>query len=286
MEQGLGDMLQFIRYASLVKGRGGSVVVECPPVLMALFSSCPGIDRLVAEGEPLPEFSVHAPLMSLPGLLGTTVETVPSEIPYLFASNELVEHWRQQLADIQAFKIGIAWQGNPHHRWDRHRSIPLVEFAPLARLAGVRLFSLQKGPGTEQLGAVASRFSVTELTNGSDMSPEALMETAAVIKNLDLVITTDTAIAHLAGALAARVWVALSVIVDWRWMLGREDSPWFPTMRLFRQTELGKWPRVFNRMASELRKQLAAEKLSVAVDNAQGIYDEHPRIEIVRRQLN
>jgi ADP-heptose:LPS heptosyltransferase len=153
---------------------------------------------------------------------------------------------------VRAFKIGIAWQGNPHHRWDRHRSIPLVQFAPLARLEGVQLYSLQKGPGTEQLAAVASRLSVTEVIPGAEMTPETFMETAAILKNLDLVITVDTAIAHLASALAVPVWVALSVMVDWRWLREREESPWYPTMRLFRQKQLGDWPAVFERMAMVL----------------------------------
>ena len=252
MEQGLGDMLQFIRYAPLVKRRGGRVIVECPPVLLSLFASCAGIDHLVPEGEPLPEFAVQAPLMSLPGLLGTTLQTIPAEVPYLSAASERIAYWRRQLASVPALKIGIAWQGNPRHRWDRHRSIPLVQFAPLARRKGVQLYSLQKGPGTDQLEALAGRFAVSTLTPGAAMTPETFMDTAAIMKNLDLVISTDTALAHLAGALAVPVWVALSVRVDWRWLRERTDSPWYPTMRLFRQQELGAWSAVFERMARVL----------------------------------
>jgi tetratricopeptide (TPR) repeat protein len=253
MEQGLGDMLQFIRYAPLVQQRGGRVVVECPGFLVPLFSRCPGIAQLIAEGSPLPEFAVQVPLMSLPGLLGTTLETVPAQVPYLFADDAQIEHWRQRLAHLRAFKIGIAWQGNPHHKWDRHRSFPLAEFAPLARVPGVQLINLQRGFGTEQLHGPANRVPVLTLVDELDLTAGALMETAAIMKNLDLVVTTDTAVAHLAGALGVPVWVALSVMVDWRWLVKRTDSPWYPTMRLFRQSALGDWGTVFKRIAGEVR---------------------------------
>lgn len=256
MEQGLGDMIQFIRYAPLVKDSGGTVVVECPAFLIPLFSGCPGIDRLVPERGALPPFDVHAPLLSLPHLLGTTLESIPAAVPYLSAEPALVDHWRRQLAPGREFTIGIAWQGNPHHKWDRHRSFALAEFDPLARLPGVRLISLQKGPGLEQLHRPARRFPVMELPEPLDEAHGAFMDTAAILKNVDLVITPDTALAHLAGALGVPVWVALSVIVDWRWFLDREDSPWYPTARLFRQSYLGDWARVFDRMAHEVHQLL------------------------------
>jgi hypothetical protein len=256
MEQGLGDMLQFLRYAPLVKRRGGTVLVECPGFLIPLFSRCPGIDRLIAEGAERPAFDIHVPLLSLPRLLGTTLATIPAEVPYLFADPDLVEHWGRKLNTIQGFKIGIVWQGNPHHGWDRHRSFPLAQLAPLAQVDGVQLFSLQKGAGVEQLRARAGRFPVIELATELDATGGGFMETAAIMKNLDLVITCDTATAHLAGALGVPVWVALAAIVDWRWMFQRDDSPWYPTLRLFRQTELGNWPPVFERMADEVRKRL------------------------------
>jgi hypothetical protein len=255
MEQGLGDTLQFIRYAPLVKERGGTVLVECPASLIPLLSSCAGIDRSVPEGSALPDFQVHVPLMSLPRIFGTTLATIPSNVPYLNADERLVESWREKLRSITEFKIGIAWQGNPNHKWDRHRSIPLAQFAPLARLPGVRLVSLQKVHGTEQLKD--GHFPILDLGPDLDGSNGAFMDTAAVMKNLDLVVTTDTAIAHLAGALGVPVWVALSRIADWRWMFEREDSPWYPTMRLFRQSELGNWKPVFERMAGEVEKLLA-----------------------------
>jgi hypothetical protein len=249
-EQGLGDTLQFIRYAPRVKQRGGIVLVEPPAPLARLVAGCPGIDRLVAPGSVLADsFDVHAPLMSLPGLLGTTLATVPARVPYLVADAALTGSWREQLRPLRGFKIGIAWQGNPQHPRDRFRSIPLSQFAPLAGIEGVRLLSLQKGPGSEQLAAVAHHFVVTDL--GSQL--DDMMDTAAVMRNLDLVITADTAIAHLAGALGVPVWVALPVAPDWRWLLERQDSPWYPTMRLFRQARWGDWEDVFQRLAAALR---------------------------------
>src|SRR5262249_23681904 len=153
----------------------------------------------------------------------------------LDADAELVARWRSELGPLRALKIGIAWQGNPRYPEDRSRSFRLAQFEPVAQLECVRLFSLQKGPGAEQLAAVTDLFPVTDLGSQLDETTGAFMDTAAVMKNLDLVITSDTAIAHLAGALGVPVWVALPQVPDWRWLLGREDSPWYPTMRLFRQ---------------------------------------------------
>lgn len=255
-EQGLGDTLQFIRYAPLIKERGGHVLVACPPALNRLLSGCPGIDRVVSPGA-LPPFDVYAPLPSLPKIFETSLETIPANVPYLAADAGLIEHWKQELGKQPGFKIGISWQGNPRYSADRRRSIPLLQFAPLSRLAGVQLFSLQKGLGTDQLSALAGRMTVTDLGSKLDEASGPFMDTAALMKTLDLIITSDTATAHLAGALGAPVWVALPVIPDWRWMLGREDSPWYPTMRLFRQTERGNWPQVFERIVREVDKLLS-----------------------------
>src|SRR5262249_4400009 len=187
----------------------------------------------------------------------TPLTTIAAEVPYLFAEASLVEHWRAALSPIRAFKIGIAWQGNPKHDPHRRRSIPLVQFASLARLDGVQLFSLQKGPGSEQLRAVADHMTVMDFGGRLDETSGPFLDTAAVMKNLDLVITSDMAIAHLAGALAVPVWVALHFARDWRWLLHRDDSPWYPTMRLFRQPAFGDWDSVFARMAQEVQKRLA-----------------------------
>lgn len=249
-EQGFGDTIQFIRYAALLKQRGARTLVVCRRSLVPLLSTCPGVDRIVAEGEALPPFDVWAVVMSVPGLVGTTPETVPGQAPYLFAQPERVETWRVALAPSPGFKIGIAWQGDTKYRWDRQRSIPLVRFAPLARVPGVQLFSLQKGFGSEQLSAVD--FPVVDLGPRLDVEGGAFLDTAAVMKHLDLVISPDTSIAHLAGALAAPVWLALPFAHEWRWLQNRDDTPWYPTMRLFRQQRLGDWEPVFERMAKAL----------------------------------
>ncbi len=269
-EQALGDTIQFIRCAPLVKERGGAVVVECQPPLARLLASCPGVDDLVPRGSPLPPFDVQAALLSLPGLLGTTLETVPRNVPYLSADPDLVAGWRRELGGEAAFKVGIAWQGSATFAGDRLRSAQLRHFAPLARVEGVRLFGLQKGSAREQIRAPGP-FAVTDLGATLDEAAGAFMDTAAVMMNLDLVVTTDTSVAHLAGALGVSVWVALSVGPDWRWLLAREDCPWYPSMRLFRQSRPHDWDEVFERMAVELRRQLAPPpRNAVGVEIAPG----------------
>jgi len=249
-EQGLGDSIQFIRYAPLVQQRGGNVLLECPPVLGGLFKGIEGVDRLLAQGEPLPPFDVQTALLSLPGLLGTRLDTIPAQVPYLRADPQRLEYWRNELAPLGGFQVGIVWQGSLVHENDRQRSVPLTQFAPLARVQGVRLFSLQVGVGTEQLAQAGEPLGVTDL--GGRFDQTSLEDAAAVLPNLDLVVTVDTALAHLAGALGVPVWMALPFAPDWRWLLDREDSPWYPTMRLFRQRRPGDWDEVFQRAAAEL----------------------------------
>jgi hypothetical protein len=252
-EQGVGDTLQFVRYAALAKQRADAVILGCPPALIPLLSRCPGIDRLVATDAPLPPFDAQAPLASLPGLLGTTAETIPAPVPYLTADPERVRRWQEELAGLEGFKIGIAWQGNPGMgAYDRRRSFPLAALAPLARLPGVRLVVLQKGHGREQLPAAAG-WPLADLGERLDESGGAFADTAAVMHGLDLVVTCDSAPAHLAGALGKACWVALPFAADWRWLLDREDSPWYPTLRLFRQPRPGDWSDMFGRMAFALR---------------------------------
>lgn len=266
-EQGLGDTIQFIRYAPLVRDRGGKVVVVGQRPLVGLLASCPGIERIVAQGDVLPAFDVHAPLASLPRIFGTMLENVPTNIPYLAADALLVERWRQELAPQRGFKIGIAWQGSANYRWDAKRSIRLEQFEPLARLPGVQLYSLQKGFGSEQIGQVASRFAIVDLGGRLDQTTGPFLDTAAVMKNLDLVISSDTSIPHLAGALGVPVWLATPFVPDWRWLLDRDDSPWYPSMRLFRQPNRGDWESVFRRMAAELQR-LVAGAVSPAANSA------------------
>ena len=255
-ERGFGDTVQFIRYAPLVQERGGEVIVECQPALLRLLQGVQGIDCLVGQWRALPEFDVQAPLLSLPGIFRTVLQTIPSRVPYVVADPQLVEHWRLELAKSgngRVFKVGIAWQGNPTFYHDRLRSIPLSQFATLANVPQVQLISLQKGPGIQQMRSVKA--AIVDLAKRLDEDSGAFMDTAAVMKNLDLVITSDTAVAHLAGALGVPVWVALGVAPDWRWLLERADSPWYPTMRLFRQRHEGDWSEVFQRISQELVKR-------------------------------
>lgn len=254
-EQGFGDKLQFIRYAPLVKARGGRVVVACNPALLKIFSRTPGIDELVPIPDGvLPKFDVYANLLTLPAIFQTRIESIPCNVPYLFADPDLVERWGQRLRARSTFKIGIVWQGSQHNFGARTRTIALKHFAPLAQVPGVELISLQKGFGTEQIAELAGEMSIVELGDDFDAASGPFMDTAAVMRNLDLVIASDTSIGHLAGGLGVPVWVAIPFVPDWRWMRDREDTPWYPTMRLFRQRQTGAWEPVFQRIADELRR--------------------------------
>jgi tetratricopeptide (TPR) repeat protein len=258
-EQGLGDTIQFVRYVPLVKALGGRVIVGCQESVRSLVATCAGIDELISGPAPvLPPFDTHAALMSLPWIMGTTLSTIPAKVPYLSADPQVVEHWRKEMSAIPGFKIGIAWQGNPEHVNDYHRSVPLARFETLARMQGVRLLSLQKGTGFEQLAAVIERWPIPDL--GSRF--RTFTDTAAALKNLDLVITVDSAVAHCAGALAVPIWVLLPFAADWRWLTGRDDSPWYPTMRLFRQPKVLDWDTVFERLVAGVKERMAAKAKS------------------------
>jgi tetratricopeptide (TPR) repeat protein len=257
-EQGLGDTLQFARYAPMLRARGGRVILQCQNALLPLLTRTPGIDGLVGWGATPPPFDVWTPLMSLPFLFGTTLQTVPAEVPYIFPDPDLVAHWARQLSPVRGFRIGIGWQGSPRNAWDRHRSCSLEQFEPLARIPGVHLISLQKGLGSEQLRALGGRFPVLNLGELFDEASGPFMDSAAIVANLDLVICVCTSLIHLAGAMKRPSWIVLNFSSDWRWVLGREDSPWYPTVRLFRQTNSGDWAGVFRRMATELPKEIAA----------------------------
>jgi len=249
---GLGDTLQFIRYLPMVRSRsgGGSLVVEVPRSLMPLLESS-GVHDLVPSDGPLPKFDLQISMLSLPDVFQTTLDTLPRDVPYLFAEPRRVAQWRDMLSEVDGRRVGIHWQGNADYLGDRHRSVPLSQFAPLAAVEDVRLVSLQKGYDSEQHQRSKLPFDVRILP-GLDETGGAFLDTAAVIKNLDLVVTNDTAVAHLAGAMGAPVWLALSTAADWRWLRDRDDSPWYPTMRLFRQTRLGVWEDVFQRIADAM----------------------------------
>jgi hypothetical protein len=248
-EQGLGDSLHFARFASVLQRRGARVVLECHRPLVRLLRSCRGIAEVVGRGDPLPAYDVHFPLLSVAGMLGIDRATIPCEIPYLAADHDLTEHWQKRLAG-EGPKVGLVWQGSTHHQGDRYRSFRLEELASHIAMPGVRFFSLQKGSGLDQLATVAGNLPLEDL--GPDLHDFA--DTAAAVTQLDLLISCDSAPVHLAGALGVKTWVPIHFSPDWRWLLGRDDSPWYPTLCLFRQATPGDWSEVFQRIAGELRK--------------------------------
>ncbi len=256
-EQGLGDTLQFCRYVRLLEARGALVIFMVQDALWWLMQglASPSI-RIVRASEAPPATDFHCPLLSVPRALGTTLETIPAGVPYLAAEAERVERWRSRLGH-QGFRIGIGWQGGPS-RIDAGRSFAVREFEVIARIPGVRLISLQKGLGLEQLDHLTGGMAVESPGHDFDTGPDAFLDSAAVMQSLDLVISSDTALAHLAGALGRPTWVALKCVPDWRWLIDREDSPWYPTMRLFRQSTPGDWAGVFASMRTALQSRLLA----------------------------
>jgi tetratricopeptide (TPR) repeat protein len=249
-EQGLGDTIQFCRFPFPTDG---TVILEAQPRIVRLLGGLRGAPRILPMGEALPAFDLTCPLMSLPAIFGMTVASIPRDVPYLTAESDAVALWRTRLG-AHGFRVGIAWQGNPSRREDGGRSIPLEQFPPLASVPGVRLISLQKHDGAEQL---IPGIAVETLGQAFDSGPDGFVDTAAVMMNLDLVITSDTSIAHLAGALGRPAWAALRAVPDWRWLLERTDSPWYPTMRLFRQTTRDDWVPVFAAMRDALASLVA-----------------------------
>ena len=246
-EQGLGDAIQFIRYVPMVAARGGEILVLCQPRLSNLFEGPLGIRQVIPMGQALPPFDVCCPLMSLPHVFHTRQDTIPDAVPYLRPDPKRVTQWSPRLAGRNAPKIGLVWAGNPTYRNDRYRSVQLSALEPLAKVCpDAVLVSLQKGPGASQVPSAPMAICdwTDELTD--------LVDTAALIENLDLVIAVDTAVAHLAGALGKPVWLLVPFAPDWRWQLDRRDSPWYPTMRLFRQRARGDWATPIAEMASEL----------------------------------
>lgn len=262
-EQGMGDTLQFIRYAQLARPRVGRLVVEVQAPLVPLVSRCRGIDQVIPSGATSPICDFQLPLMSLPGAFGTQLDSIPADIPYIFPDAERVRAWQGRLADCQGFKIGIGWQGNPQYRGDRQRSIRVEEFAPLAAVPNVRLISLQKGDGARQLAKPQRPFPIVQFDD-LDAAGGAFMDTAAILANIDLLVTSDTALAHLGGAMGVETWIALPFAADWRWFRDREDSPWYPTVRLFRQQARGDWRSVFERIAAEVVLRLARRERRAA----------------------
>ncbi|MGE0759444.1 MAG: tetratricopeptide repeat protein, partial [Pirellulaceae bacterium] len=261
-EQGMGDTILFIRYAALVKQRVDRVIVQCPACMIPLLSHCAGIDQLVPEDGELPPFDVYAPLLNVPGLVGSVPGNVPADVPYLFADCDRVAWYRDRLMAENAFKVGIVWRGNPNYITDAQRSARLQDFEPVARVPGVRLFCLQKDATAEEWQVMRGRVPLADPGAPAPVAAGAFVNTAAAMQQMDLIISIDSAPAHLAGALARPVWVALAYAADWRWLRDREDTVWYPTMRLFRQHRPGDWGGVFSRMADQLPAQMAISRRS------------------------
>jgi Flp pilus assembly protein TadD len=262
-EQGLGDTFQFIRYAKLVKEKNGIVIAAVQKPLVTIMKLCKHIDHVISLDETPPHFDVHSPLMSLPFALKTRIDTIPNEHPYLHADEQLVSHWQKELSQDKNFKIGICWQGNDNYATPllratvAQKSVHPREFAPLSTIPGVSLYSLQKTTGTDQLNDLPDTVKIITFDGDFDQSNGRFMDTAAVIKNLDLVITVDTSICHLVAGLGMDVWVMLPNPADWRWMMNRTDTPWYPTMRLFKQPTPGDWTTMIQEVAEELKKHIA-----------------------------
>ncbi|OYD81316.1 tetratricopeptide repeat protein [Azospirillum brasilense] len=252
-EQGRGDAIQFVRYAPLVTARGARVLLEAGADLLPLFRGLPGVERVFARGESLPGFDWQCPLLSLPRAFATRLETIPAAVPYLTADPARVAAWRERLSG-DGFKVGLVWAGNPQFAGDRERSPGLAALAPLLAVTGCRFFGLQLGPGHDELARRAMPPSFT------DLAPKIrdFADTAAIMASLDLVVSSCTAPAHLAGALGVPLWVLLSHAPDWRWLLDRADSPWYPTARLFRQPRPGDWAAVAGEAAAALAERVAA----------------------------
>lgn len=255
-DQALGDTIQFCRYAKLCEARGARVVLAVQSQLRELLTSLSPTIPIVAPGEETRAFDYHCALTSLPLAFGTTLADIPAAVPYLSADPRRAAQWRERIGTA-GFRIGIAWQGS-HNRIDVGRSVPLEMFGRLAAVPGVRLISLQKGDGRGQLQPGSQDLPLEVLGDDFDIGPQAFLDSAAVMSHLDLVITGDTALAHLAGALGRPTWLALKHVPDWRWLLERTDSPWYPSMRLFRQSRRGDWEGVFAAIHCELTRLVAA----------------------------
>ena len=249
-EQGLGDTLQFMRYAHLLAEMGFNVLFAPQKSLKALAASLGSTMEIVDIDDASIQFDCHCPLLSLPLAFNTSLQTIPNATPYITSDKDHVAKWRARIGD-HGFKIGICWQGG-NSSIDLGRSFALSHFQSISEISDVRLISLHKGEGESQLKNLPDGMVVETLGSDFDSGPHAFIDTAAVMKCCDLVITSDTAIAHLAGVLGVKTWVALKYVPDWRWFLDREDSPWYPTMRLFRQRSAGDWGGVFEAIKSRL----------------------------------
>jgi tetratricopeptide (TPR) repeat protein len=245
-EQGLGDTIQFARYLPVLEGMGYEVVFECQPPLVDLMASLPGEFQIIGKGDTLPDFDIHAPLLSLPGLLKGTLETIPSGESYLSATEDLVDQWKERLSGGERKKVGLVWRGRGEHNNDKNRSASLALFVEHLSDVDADFYCLQKDLTNEE-----QKMPVGFQNIGKDFKD--FSDTAAALKNLDLVISVDTSVAHLAGALGVPTWLLLPTPPDWRWLMDRDDTPWYPSMRLFRKQGLEDWDGVLGKVAAELK---------------------------------
>jgi Tetratricopeptide repeat/Glycosyltransferase family 9 (heptosyltransferase) len=256
-DQGYGDVIQFARYIPWVYERCSDVVIAADRILHPLIRQLSSATQLVDRWDRCPSFAAYCPLSGLPRLHGTTLEKIPGDIPYLRAEPERTVHWRtrmQSLIQPNVRRIGIVWAGRPTHNNDPNRSATLASFGPLAELEGTALISLQKGAGQVDIGGYFGRAPLLNL--GGEIADFG--DSMAIIDELDLIVTVDTAVAHLAGAMGKPVWIVLPYAPDWRWLLGRTDSPWYPSVRLFRQSRAGDWSGVMQQVAEALTGRASA----------------------------
>lgn len=263
-EQGLGDTFQFIRYAQLVKEKNGIIIAAVQKPLVSIMKNCKGIDQVISLEETPPHFDVHSPIMSLPYVLKTRIDTIPNEIPYLFAEEKLVAQWKEKLSADKNFKIGVCWQGNDNYATPllratvAQKSVHPKQLQPICTIPGISVYSLQKTTGIDQLKDLPENMKIITFEGDFDQTNGRFMDTAAVIKNLDLVITVDTSVSHIASGLGTPTWVMLPNPADWRWMMDRTDSPWYPkVLRLFKQPTPGDWESMIKEVAQELEKHIA-----------------------------
>jgi tetratricopeptide (TPR) repeat protein len=254
-EQGFGDAIQYARFIPQVHARAGRVILECRPELKTLFTHCNCADVVIAHGEPIPPFDFFSSLPSLPGILGVNLDTIPSQVPYL----NVPVAGQLPPAPAGKLKVGVVWAGNPSHHNDAARSIRLEEWGPILRMPEIAFYNLQAAVPPQDETHFRSLSQLLDLSGRL----ENFLVTATVVAKLDLVIAVDTAVAHLAGALAKPVWTLLPFAPDWRWLMAREDTPWYPTMRLFRQKQRDQWPPVIACVAEELGR-LAARKTTLS----------------------
>jgi len=265
-EQGLGDTIQFVRYLPMVKALGGDIIFETQEALIGLFKDFPGIDRLIPrspDGVLPTDMDFYVPLLSLPAIFNTTLDTIPDTVPYLHADADKTRYWRERLPG-DGFKVGIVWAGGPKNPNERNRSCRLRQFESIANISGVRLIGMQKGKAAEQVKDLPAGMEV--INYGPEL--EDFTDTMALIENLDLIIAVDTAVAHLAGAMGKPIWLVLTFAHHWPWLLNRTDSPWYPSMRIYRQKKKGDWEPVFKQVGKDLQTRIP-EKESAKRDMGQ-----------------